>query len=487
MSVLTRAQMIEAEQAAFASGAAPSGLMEAAGKQMADFVRQNHPRPGTCRVFAGKGHNGGDVLVAARHLAAAGWGLDLVLPGSPLAPLTEAQLGRLEGIPSSGAGFPLVVLDGLLGIGANGNPREPAASGIREINRLRKDSGAWVLAADVPSGLDADTGEPGEPCVQADATVVMGFAKVGLLSDRAVNFVGRLAVASLEGLVVPGPAVDDSLVIGPPILRSLLPPRVFDTHKGMAGRVAIVAGSAGFSGAARLCSAAAVAGGGGLVTLFAGKDVYPLLAPSAIPEVMVRQVESFHEVLQDRWDAIAIGPGLSTNHAREILSVVRHAASPCVVDADALNAVSESPGILDGCAGPRLLTPHPGEMERLSPREGRSRLRWMRDFTGCHPVTLLLKGARTIIGRAGRPAAYNTTGHPGMAGGGMGDVLTGIAASLLAQGLDPYEAAMAGAWVCGRSAEIAVASGGESQESLRASHVIQYVGRAFGGLRGGDF
>ena len=487
VKIVTRAQMIEAEQAAFATGFVAAALMESAGKQMADFVRQNHPRPGSCRVFAGKGHNGGDVLVAARHLAAAGWGVETVVPESPLAPLTEAQFRRLDGIGPGAARFPLVVLDGLLGIGAKGNPRDRTASGIVEINRLRNDSGAWVLSADLPSGLDADTGLPGEPCVRADATMMMGFAKAGLLADGAVNFVGRLAVAALDGLAAPDSVVDDERVIAPALLRAHLPLRDFDTHKGMAGRVAIVAGSPGFSGAARLCSAAAVAGGAGLVTLFVKKDVYPLLAPVAIPEVMVRQVESYEEVLSSRWDAIAIGPGLSTRSADEILSVVREAACPCVVDADALNAVSGSPGILSGCAGPRLLTPHPGEMERLSPCQGQSRLQWMREFVHQYPVTLLLKGARTIIGQADRPAAYNTTGNPGMASGGMGDVLTGIASSLLAQGLAPYETAMIGAWVCGRSAEIAMTFDGESQESLRASHVIQNAGRAFRGLRAGDW
>ncbi|MCX6970634.1 MAG: NAD(P)H-hydrate dehydratase [Verrucomicrobia bacterium] len=487
VSILTRAQMVEAEQAAFASGVEASELMESAGRQMAEFVRQNFPDPGTCRAFAGKGHNGGDVLVAARHLAAAGWRVEIMLSGPLLAPLTEAQLRRLDGIGSPQRSWPLVVLDGLLGIGAKGNPREPVATGIREINHLREDSGAWVLAADLPSGLDADTGEPGEPCVRADATMAMGFAKIGLLVDAAVNFVGRLAIAPLDGLAAPDSADKDAEVIRPSVLRSHLPPRVFDTHKGMAGRVAIVAGSAGFSGAARLCSAAAVAGGAGLVTLFVKEDVYPILATAAIPEVMVRQVDSYQAVLQDRWDAIAIGPGLSTRFAEEIVTVVKSAACPCVVDADALNGISKSPGVLSDCTGPRLLTPHPGEMERLSPCGGRTRMQWMTDFVREFPVTLLLKGARTIIGRADRPAAYNTTGNPGMASGGMGDVLTGISAALLAQGLDPYEAAMAGAWACGRAAEIAIASGGESQESLRASHVIKHAGRAFQSLRRGDF
>ena len=202
---------------------------------------------------------------------------------------------------------------------------------------------------------------------------------------------------------------------------------------------------------------------------------------------MVRQVGSYQEVLQDRWDAIAIGPGLSTRFAEEIISIVQSAACPCVVDADALNVISKSPGTLSACAGPRLLTPHPGEMERLSPCSGRTRLQWMTDFVHQYPVTLLLKGARTIIGQADRPAAFNTTGNPGMASGGMGDVLTGILSALLAQGLDPYEAAMAGAWVCGRAAEIAIALSGESQESLRATHVIENAGRAFQSLRGGDY
>lgn len=499
VSILTRAQMMEVEERAFASGFNAETLMESAGRQMADFVRQSHPRPGICRVFAGKGHNGGDVLVAARHLAAAGWCVETILPESPLAPLTEAQFGKLEKTLSAGAGFPLppihhwqpahltVVLDGLLGIGARGNPRDQVASAICEINRLRENLGAWVVSADLPSGLDADTGVPGEPCVRADATMAMGFAKTGLLADEAVQFVGRLAIAPLEGLVAQDSASDGAQVIWSSLLRPLLPPRAFDTHKGMAGRVAVLAGAPGFAGAARLCSAAAVAGGAGLVTLFVKKEIYPILASSLIPEAMVRKVESYEDVLRDRWDAIAMGPGLSTSHAGEILSVVRRSTAPCVVDADALNVVAKSPGSLTACAGPRLLTPHPGEMERLSPCKGRSRLHWMRDFVDRYPVTLLLKGARTIIGRAGRPAAYNTTGNPGMASGGMGDVLTGLSAALLAQGLGPDEAAMTGAWVCGRAAEIAIASGRESQESLRASHVIEFAGQAFQGLRSGDF
>ena len=485
--ILSRQQMIEVEKKAFAAGAEASALMESAGRQIAEFVIQNHPQPGRCRVYAGKGHNGGDVLVAARHLEDAGWTISTVFPEPLLAPLTGQQSKKLGQRNAEGE-FPQVILDGLLGIGARGNPREPVAAAIREINYLRRNCAAWVLAADLPSGLDADTGEPGDPCVQADATMTMGFVKAGLVADSAVNFVGRLAVAPLPGLAPETDGAGESMfAVGAQRLRPWLPPRVFDTHKGMAGRVAIVAGSGGFSGAARLCSAAAVAGGAGLVTLFVKKEIYPILAPSVIPEVMVRQVESYDVVLEGHWDSLAIGPGLSDRCAGEILNVVQSAACPCVVDADALNVLSKCPDALARCAGPRLLTPHPGEMERLSPCNGRNRLEWLRDFVRQYPVTLLLKGARTITGQAAGPVAYNTTGNPGMASGGMGDVLSGVTAALVAQGLDTFQAAITGAWVCGRAAEMALSSGRESQESLRASHVIEFAGQAFQGLRRGDY
>jgi len=481
--ILSRRQMIEAEQSAFAGGSDPATLMESAGKQMADFVIQNHPFPGRCIAYTGKGHNGGDVLVAARHLAAAGWGVGTVLPESSLAPLTASRLEMLGEPCRGGNDFPLVILDGLLGIGAVGNPREPVASAVREINRLRQTRSAWVVAADVPSGLDADSGIPGDPCVYADATVAMGFVKLGLVADSAVNAVGRLALAVLKE--IPAPEIANSpFVLTPDILRLLAPSREFDTHKGMAGRVAVLAGSPGYTGAARLCSQAAVLGGAGLVTLCVKPDVYPLMAPAAIPEVMVRPVGSYDEILSERWDSIAIGPGLSPAHPGEVLEVLRRAPCPCVVDADALNIVARDPSVLEHCAGPRLLTPHPGEMERLSPCNGRSRLDWMTDFMKRHPVTLLLKGARTVIGQDGYPPAYNTTGHPGMASGGMGDVLTGVCAALIAQGKSLRDAAMLGAWVCGRSAEIAI-SRGASQESLHATDVSIHLGAAFRSLRSG--
>ena len=341
--ILTAAQMVDAERAAFAAGESAEGLMEIAGRRMADFVLQFHPRPGTCRVFAGKGHNGGDVLVAARFLAEAGWRIEIepVFPTQNLAPLTAKQLASIPTKSSDAPAHPFVVLDGLLGIGSSGEPREPVASAIQRIHQLRHEKAAWVLAADLPSGL-------GHHAVEADATLAMGFAKTSLLDDAATRFVGRLAIAPLPGLQAPAEA-DPAEVLVAENLRHLLPPRSFDTHKGSYGRVAILAGSRNYPGAARLCSAAAVHAGAGLVTLFCPPEVSEILAASVIPEVMVSPVEDFAAVPAEKFNAVAIGPGLGRERDVMVRDFVRNCPAPCVVDADALNAVSESPELLKSC------------------------------------------------------------------------------------------------------------------------------------------
>ncbi len=487
--ILSSAQMVEVEEEAFRSGVQAADLMEVAGRAMADFVAQCHPKPGICRVFGGKGHNGGDVFVAARHLAKRGWVVEIGFQPENFAPLTEEVFeslrSHLGGDAHSRIGQPLVVLDGLLGIGASGAPRGDVAVAVREINRLRTREAAWVVSADLPSGLDADTGEAPGDCVVADATVTMGFCKSGLVADAATPFVGRLAVAELPDLIAPK-AADPAALLTPASLAPLLPPRNFDVHKGLCGRVAIVAGSEGYTGAARLCSQATVRGGAGLVTLFVPPAIYPSLAAAAAPEVMVQGLDDVTKVLAGPWNVIAIGPGAGNGRDAALLEIVRSAKCPCVVDADALNAVSRAgTDVLCEAAGPRLLTPHPGEMERLFPQSGRSRREWLSAFLEMVPSTLFLKGSRTLIGQKTAGCFYNTTGHPGMASGGMGDVLTGLCAALIAQGKSPIDAARLGAWLSGRAAEIAVANGA-SQESLDASDVSAHLGTAFRALRSGS-
>jgi ADP-dependent NAD(P)H-hydrate dehydratase / NAD(P)H-hydrate epimerase len=488
--LVTCEEMRRAEKAAFARGVQAEDLMEDAGRGVAEIVRQFHSLPGRCIVFCGKGHNAGDALVAARYLASWGWLIEVrfAFSAATLAPLTARKLDQLsEPRRDVPAGKSTVVLDGLLGIGAKGEPRGEMARAIESINRLRQEQGAWVLAIDIPSGLDGVTGAPASVCVRADMTATIAVAKDCLVADAATDVVGRLAVIELKEL--PPPESARWHLATSRSIQAWLPPRSFDVHKGDFGRVGILAGSRGFTGAARLCSAAALRAGSGLITLLSKSDSSDVLAASCVPEVMVKTVMSYREVLDLRFDALAIGPGLGAGFAAEILCIIEHAEQPVVIDADAINVLSQDVRLLKHCAGPRLLTPHPGEMERLFPREGRDRRQWLDDFLSKYPVALLLKGARTLIGDADGARFINSSGNPGMASGGMGDVLTGVCAALCSQVTSRklLQSAVVGAWVCGRAAECAIFSGQDSPESLSASSVLDNLGSAFRSLRAGEY
>lgn len=493
--IVTCAEMKAIEARAFADGIDAGNLMAEAGAKIAAAVKQFFPSPGCCVVFFGKGHNGGDALVAARHLALEGWQIQLrpAFPEGEWAKLTaqnHRELLQTHSVRPSMAHVdrPLVVLDGLLGIGAGGELREPIRAATREINELRRGSGACVFALDLPTGLDADSGATDRDAVIADFTLTVGFAKAGLLADGATNFVGRLAVLPLVELSKRATATQTGIVATAAELSALLPRRRFDVHKGDFGRVGILAGSPGLTGAAVMAAEACVHAGAGLVTLYVTPEVRPLIAGKIAPEVMVQTVRTFSEVLQGGHNALAIGPGLGTERGNEILSLIVNAPQPMIVDADALNVLATEIQSLDSCVGPRLLTPHPGEMARLFPESKKlTRRETVTQFNARFPAALLLKGARTLVGQSLMPLSFNSTGTPGMASGGMGDVLTGVLAALAGQGMGLYDAARVGAWICGRAAERAITIGQESEESLSATHVIANLGGAFRDLRDGAF
>ncbi|MGC1481558.1 MAG: NAD(P)H-hydrate dehydratase, partial [Chthoniobacterales bacterium] len=412
--------------------------------------------------------------------------LDRAYPESDLSPLPAKHLHRLQTHDfsqlSTNNHQPTIALDGLLGIGTTGSPREPVSSAIKRLNLLRRDQHTFVFSADVPSGLDADTGQPGKPCVIADCTITIGHGKVGLVADAATDHVGRLALAELEDLR-PASFTNHGCLITNHAKR-LLPARDFDSHKGKWGRVGVIAGSRGLLGAARLCSAAAVRSGGGLVTLYVKPDAYELFATSCIPEVMVKPIDDYTAALDDHLDSLAIGPGLGSDHDDEILTILRETTIPTLADADALNALARNPSQLSSLASQLVLTPHPGEFARLAPDlADRPRAEAAQRFADRHPLTLLLKGARTVIAEREQPLLYNSTGNPGMGSGGMGDVLSGVGAALLAQGCSPRDAASLAAWLGGRAAECFVFSSAGSPETLTASHVIDHLGPSFEALR----
>lgn len=495
--ILTSAAMKSLEEKAFAGGVSADALMEEAGRQIALSVRQFHPRPGVCVAVFGKGNNGGDALVAARHLTDAGWDVRLVaaFPAADWAPLPAAKFavaGPCRNIAADtlddSTGRPLVVLDGLLGIGARGPLQEPIAGLTKAINRLRQRGNASVFAIDLPTGLDADTGAADPACIVADYTLTIGFAKQGLLADRATSFVGRLCVLPLRELSLRVDTRPGDTLGTPATLAGLLPRRAFDSHKGDYGRIGILAGSPGYLGAAVLCSAACVRAGAGLVTLYSTPAAADALASKTPPEVMVRPLASPAQLIEQHHDVFAIGPGLGPQTGSALFQLVEKIRQPVVLDADGLNAIASDTGVLRTAAGERVLTPHPGEMERLMPGSARrERRQVVQSFAESFPCTLLLKGARTLVGKRGEPLCINTTGTPGMATGGMGDVLTGVIAALIGQHLAPFDAARLGAWLCGRAGELAISHGGESEESLTPGRILDFLGSAFGDLRTGCF
>ncbi len=512
--IVSAAEMRAAEEAAFARGITAEALMDEAAAGIARGVQRFFPRAGRCVVFAGKGNNAGDAFAAAELLHVRGWEIELRLAfaEADCGELAAKKLANLRAAlrddrRSAVNKTPIVILDGLLGLGATPPLREPIATACREINRRRQEQNAFVFAIDLPTGLDRDSGEADANCVVADFTITVGFAKHGLLADRALNFVGRLEVVPLADLTAGsggtvGEAVSfPSLKHGkltaspteearprptfatPTSLRDLLPRRKFGAYKNQFGRVSVVAGSRGLTGAAILCASGALRAGAGLVELFVTEDIYPVVAASAPPEAMVKPIASYATLLDEKIDVWAVGPGLGRAHAAEISKLIGEATQPMVVDADGLNIASEHPLILRQPAGPRLLTPHPGEMSRLFATDGMSRVETARRFCAEFPVTLLLKGSRTIVSEHDRATSYNSTGTPGMATGGMGDVLTGVCAALIAQKLTPYDAARLGAWLCGRAAEIAIFNGSASEESLLPTDVLAHLGAAFHDLR----
>lgn len=492
--ILTPDQMTAAEEAAFARGVSQEAAMNKAALGVAEAIRRFFPEPGTIVLYLGRGHNAGDALEAARHLFAWGWQIGLRYADDPakFRPLTAKKHSQFLAttVPRGDSSRqPLLLIDALLGIGAKGPPQGAFAVLVREINRLRRERHATTIALDLPTGLDGTSGQPSEDTVQADFTLTIACAKTGLLADEAERCVGRLEIIPLPEILPKDAPEDAAHVLQASSLRQLLPPRSATWHKGRAGRVAVLAGSPGFSGAACLCSEAAVSAGAGLVTLLADERIYPIVATRSIPEVMVHSAPPLttSNLSSVAATCFAVGPGLGAGTPESLLDWLSTETRPVVVDADALNLLARYPAVLKevAAAGPRLLTPHPGEFERLFPAAAKlpSRRTQAESVTSDSSFVLLYKGSRTIISQAGQPCAFNCTGNPGMATGGMGDVLTGVCAGLIGQGLLPFEAACLGAWLCGRSAELAVSLGRQTQQTLRPSHVIQYLAEAFRDLR----
>lgn len=484
--LVTCKQMQDAEGKLFSGGVSPEPYMDEAGRKCAEAVRNIFPQSATAEIFVGKGNNGGDALVVARWLKEWGWQVNLnfshgrddisELAAKKLAEFekTESRVGLVES--------DLVLIDGLLGIGAVGALR----GGIREqadrINALRQEKFATCFAIDIPTGLNADSGVPGDGAVVADYTLSICVPKTGFAADEAVDCIGRLVEIPLDIPVDDGE--DFCRFLFPSNLVPRLKRRHFDTHKGNAGRVTVIAGSRGLIGAAVMTAESASRSGAGLVTVCVPEEIYAIVAAKCSPEIMVKPVESYREAAELQTDVFAIGPGLGSKVPDEILEIVLSHDAAAVVDADALNALARQPERLTQLPPNRILTPHPGELARLSKRTG-NRISVTRTLSDAWGVTLLHKGARTAIATPGHPVELNTTGHPGMASGGMGDVLTGICAGLAGQGVDLHDVACVGSWLLGRAAELTRDQEKIACESVTAAEVSRRTGHALRDLQTG--
>lgn len=455
-------------------------------------------------VVAGKGNNGGDGLVIARQLMNGGAKVAVFLMGraDELTPDTRINYEILQKI--KGDIYPLhepehmgefaekireaeIVVDSIYGIGFRGSLSEFEAGVVNIINKRE----VPVVAVDIPSGVEADTGRVHNIAVKATHTVTFAAPKLGHILEPGAVFTGQLTVAdiSIPRFLLKQETLKNNLIM-PELIRPYIKRRKRETHKGTYGHVLVVGGSLGMTGAVSMASYAALRAGAGLVTAAVPESLLPVVAASR-PEIMTFPLAETGkaaialealpaiENLLGAVSVCAVGCGMSRyTEAKAIMNfILEKSGVPLVIDADGINALAEDLSILENRQVPVVLTPHPGEMARLlkkSTKEVQSdRLNIARRFAMEWNVTLVLKGNKTVVATPGGDTYINLTGNPGMATAGSGDVLCGIIAGFIAQGLNPQMAAVAGVYVHGRAGDLASDSKGE--RGLIALDLVEWL------------
>jgi ADP-dependent NAD(P)H-hydrate dehydratase / NAD(P)H-hydrate epimerase len=504
MIVVTAQEMRELDRLTIAKYSVPSlTLMERAGAGITQAILERFARPAKkgALIVAGKGNNGGDGFVVARLLKKKRipCAVALLARKNELSPDAVHNLraflkvkGKVFEIPEGGlellsrqiASRGLLV-DAILGTGMKNEVRGLYAEAITLMNA----SGLPIVAVDIPSGLHTDTGRPLGVAIQAEMTVALGYPKLGQVIYPGLNHGGDLAVADI--------GIDPNAVreVGPNTeileqdqIKWLVPIREPDTHKGTYGHLLVMAGSRGKTGAAILACRAAMRMGSGLVTL-AGPRALNAIFASSLVEVMTEPLgnnaaeeieppgdEEWHRLLE-RKNAFLFGPGIGVNEATQtaLRWLLRNLTIPWVIDADGLNNLALETDRLRLAKTPPILTPHPGEMARLIGKDNavvnQDRIGVARSFAVENRCHIVLKGARTVIATAEGQVFLNPTGNPGMASGGMGDVLAGMLAALLGQGFSPADAMKLGVYLHGFAGDRVAEEKGEA--GLIASDIIE--------------
>ena len=498
-------------------------LMESAGSGIAAVIDGSFSPIASkaVTIVCGKGNNGGDGLVVARHLREKGAEVDVFLlaersdlKGDPLANLKrwESLGGAVAEIPDEASkGWTEleesltrsdVAVDALLGTGVTGDLKGPVA----KATALLQEASCPVVAVDVPTGVSADTGAAGEPCVRAALTATLALMKRGLCLAPGVERAGQVFLVDIG---VPDECVDEEGIetelVESVQAASLLPERQFNAHKGTCGKVAVVGGSVGLTGAVTLAGLGALRSGSGLVTAYVPETLNPILEVK-LTEVMTSPLPETREGsiskralprildLLGSLDAVLLGPGLSRNPEsaelmRDIAVEYKKMPSPkaqVILDADGINAFEGKAELLKDTGW--VITPHPGEMGRLTGESIRGieskRIEAARELARDLGITLVLKGAPTVTADGSGGCVVNSTGNPGMATGGTGDVLSGMIVSFLGQGLPGPEAAVLAVYLHGLAGDLAAEE--KTQWGMSAGDVVDYLPQALLALSEGD-
>lgn len=476
------------------------------GERAAEYSKQKTKRVG---VFVGPGNNGGDGVAAARLLAQRGWEVRIFLVGNraKLTPDNAANVARLAEVGLTLEDFPAdfpadaaascallawcaacdAFVDALFGVGLARAVGGAYAAAIALMNGLN----VPVVAADIASGLSADTGKVLGVAVRAAVTVTFSLAKIGQLVDQGSLCTGKLIVHDIG---IPDEIVRSQTLetesIDAVFVKNALPKRAADGHKGTFGKDYILAGSVGFTGAPVFAAKACVRTGAGLVTVGTSASAYPIVAGKCMEEMPYPLPEHDGKLSADArgsilekargCDAVLIGPGLGRSAESDALicDLTAELPQPLVLDADGINAVSGHIDVLKRRENRvTVLTPHDGEFVRLGGNLAEhDRLSAARDFAWEHGCVLVLKGHRTIVAAPNGRVAVNTTGNSGMAKGGSGDVLSGMILSLLGQGAGAFEAACAAVWLHGRAGDLAAQEKGEY--SMTPSDLLEKISAA---------
>lgn len=491
-------------------------LMKRAGSAVARKIKEIF-EPGKVAVISGAGNNGGDGIVSARHLHKWGWDVKVFMLARSEKDLSADCLNQYKIAKKDNVKIEFrtnikekdidgaIVVDAVFGTGLSKEVRPPFDKIISLLNKMNLP----VVSVDIASGVSSDTGQIMGEAVIADYTVTFGLPKRGHFLYPGAEHTGKLFI---EDIGFPDELIKSEKIkteyLEKKDMSLLIPERQRYSHKGDYGHILIIAGSRGKTGAAFMCAKACLRAGAGLVTVGVPESLMDVFQSRAVEEMTLvlpdkgdgtlssKAALKILEFVSAKADALAIGPGMSdTNDVKNIISeIVLNSTKPVVLDADALNALSGNKAILKSAKAPLILTPHPGEMARLTQgTKGqrvkgseikaieKDRINTAMSFAKETRTYLVLKGVPTIVSEPEGRAYINSTGNSGMASGGSGDVLAGMIASFLGQGLNPLEASVIGVFMHGYAGDIAASKKGE--HSLIASDIIESIPEAFLSMR----